>query len=565
MNKMVDKLLDAVRFMLYGMLIVISFLLFQAWQKEHPQTNQTATTAVATAGATQGNAHLPAGAAQALETSTSTPATSRVVPATPADVKPAIAADTKGQLITVTTDVLKVQIDTDGGDIVKAELLKYPKSLGSKTPYTLLTDNKEHRYIAESGLLSKRGPDTTAAQAKYTTDKTSYELAPGKDKLFVTLHWKKNGVDVEKTFTFKRDQYQVSVAYDVKNNSSTAWTGHVYNQLMRTDTPPKNGGGFVSLTTYFGAAVSSPDKRFEKVTFKDMKNQPLSKQIKDGWVSMIQHYFISAWIPPQDATFNYYSQVNDDNMYAIGMIGPALTVDPGKQATTLSKLYVGPSITDRLETVAPGLNLTIDYGWFWFISMAIFWMMQKIYDVVGNWGWSIVLVTIIIKLLFYKLSAKSYRSMSLLKKLQPKLERLKEQYGDDKQKLTQATMELYKKEKVNPMSGCLPILIQIPVFIGLYWVLVESVQLRQAPFILWIHDLSTHDPYYILPLLMGLSMFIQQRLNPPPPDPTQAKVMMFMPVIFTFMFANFPAGLMLYWFVNNTLSFLQQWYVMRTL
>lgn len=247
------------------------------------------------------------------------------------------------------------------------------------------------------------------------------------------------------------------------------------------------------------------------------------------------------------------------------MIGPKVEVKPGEQISTASKFYAGPAIAENLEKVAPGLQLSIDYGWLWIISVSIFWMMQRIYNLLGNWGWSIVIVTLLIKLMFYHLSAKSYRSMSGLKKLQPKINSLKERFGDDKQKFTQATLELYRKEKVNPMSGCLPILVQIPVFIALYWVLIESVQLRQAPFMFWIQDLSTYDPYYILPVLMGLSMFLQQRLNPPPPDPMQAKLMMLMPVVFTVLFAKFPAGLMLYWFVNNTLTFLQQWYVMHSM
>lgn len=295
-----------------------------------------------------------------------------------------------------------------------------------------------------------------------------------------------------------------------------------------------------------------------------MQKSNLSQTISGGWAAMVQHYFVTAWIPSKVTASDYYSKVTPEGLFGIGMINSQVTVPSHEKMMVQSKLYTGPALTDRLEKAAPGLQLTIDYGIFWFISIAIFWLMQKVHDFIGNWGWAIVITTLIIKLLFYKLSAKSYRSMSMLKKLQPRMERLKELYGADRQKLTQATMDLYRQEKVNPMGGCLPILIQIPVFIALYWVLVESVQLRQAPFILWIHDLTAKDPYYILPLLVGLSMFLQQRLSPPPPDPMQAKVMMFMPVIFTALFLNFPAGLMLYWFVNNMLSFLQQWYIMRT-
>lgn len=546
---MLDKALDFVRIVLFGVLALIGFLLYEAWQKDFPPPSVSAPSAmVATETANRYAPSLPA------SNTGSAPASAAIA---------AVAPPAEGKLISVKTDLLDIQIDTLGGDIVTSNLLHYAESLGSKTPFLLLNNDPKTRYIAESGLLSKVGPDTSKAQALYTASQAAYQLQPGQNELTVKLNWEMNGISVTKTFTFVRNSYEVKVGYEVLNRSAQPWSGNLYTQLMRTNTPPANHGGFVNLTTYFGAAISSPQKPFEKVTFKQMQEKNLSQSIQDGWAAMIQHYFITAWIPPKSTVSNYYSQVTPDGLYAIGMMGPAMTVQPGSQMATETKLYVGPAIADLLEKTAPGLKLTIDYGWFWFISGIIFWMMQKIYDVIGNWGWSIVLVTVVIKLLFYQLSAKSYRSMSKLKNLQPRIEALKERLGDDKQKLTQETLALYRAEKVNPMSGCLPILIQIPVFIALYWVLVESVQLRQAPFIFWIHDLSQQDPYYVLPVLMGLSMFIQQRLNPPPPDPMQAKVMMLMPVIFTVMFANFPSGLMLYWFVNNTLSFMQQWYIMR--
>ncbi len=546
-------MLDYIRVALFTLLIICGFLLYQAWDKDHPKPlNVLPTASMPT------DRYIPASLNQP-QAQTETNVAPSVV-----NSAPNLAPPAQGQIVHVKTDVLDVSIDTRGGDIIEANLLKYPLALHSSTPFTLFNDNKESRYIAESGLVSSQGPDTPREQALYTVSQTQYNLADGEKQVAVNLSWQKDGLNVTKTFTFTRDSYEVKVDYQVHNQSTAPWTGNLYTQLMRTNTPPPSNGGIVNLATYFGAAISTPDTRFEKVTFKDMANKGLSQTAKDGWAAMIQHYFIGAWVPPKDATSTYYSKVTDSGLYTIGMIGKPLTVAPGQQITTQAKLYAGPAIADKLEQTAPSLNLTIDYGWFWFISALIFWMMQKIYDVVGNWGWSIVLVTIVIKLLFYQLSAKSYRSMSGLKRLQPKIEALKQRYADDKQKLTQATIELYKQEKVNPMSGCLPLLIQIPVFIALYWVLVESVQLRQAPFIFWIRDLSQHDPYYVLPILMGISMFIQQRLNPPPPDPMQAKLMMAMPVVFTVLFANFPAGLMLYWFVNNTLSFLQQWYIMRS-
>lgn len=547
-----ENLLDYVRIALYTVLIILGFFLYQAWEKDHPATDAPA-----------------ANAAQTMPGSRYVPDTS-AVPASAANTAspsvPAAAPQTVGQLVHVTTDLLDVTIDTRGGDIVSVKLLDYPESLSDpKQAFVLLNDDAKTRYLAESGLLSTMGPDTSKGQALYTTAQTSYTLAPDQDELTVTLNWKDDkGLAVAKNFTFNRNSYEINVGYAVQNKTPNTWQGNLYTQLMRTDTPPVGSGGFINLATYFGAAFSTPAKPFQKLSFSDIKKESLNTVSQGGWAAMLQHYFISAWIPAQTATSTYYSKVTPDGLYTIGMIGQPLVAAPGATVETQAKLYAGPTLGDQLEKAAPSLKLTIDYGWFWFISAIIFWMMQKIYDVVGNWGWSIVIVTIIIKLIFYKLSAKSYRSMSGLKKLQPRIEMLKERYGDDKQKLTQATLELYKQEKVNPMSGCLPILVQIPVFIALYWVLVESVQLRQAPFILWIHDLSQQDPYYILPVLMGLSMFVQQRLNPPPPDPLQAKLMMLMPVVFTVLFANFPAGLMLYWFVNNTLSFLQQWYIMRS-
>lgn len=550
---MVETMLDYVRMALYISLLVLGLFLYQAWEREHPK--QLPTTQL-TQEVTSTNAHFIPSVQNA------TPATTSMA------IQPSTAAlppSATGEIVHVTTDTLAVDIDTRGGDIVGVQLLKYPETLGSKTPFTLLNQNPKHEYLAESGLLSTNGPDTSKEQALYTVEQNSYTLAPDQNQLAVKLTWKNaEGIKVSKIFNFVRDSYEIKVGYQIQNQSATPWQGHLYTQLIRTNDPPPTQGGMVNLTTYFGAAISTPQKPFQKITFKEMQEKNLSQTFAGGWAAMIQHYFISAWVPPKDTTSTYYSRVSPNGLYTVGMIGQPLVVAPGATANVDAKLYTGPTIANRLEQTAPGLKLTIDYGWFWFISAIIFWMMQKIYDVVGNWGWSIVLVTIVIKILFYQLSAKSYRSMSALKKLQPRMEALKERYGDNKQKLTQATLELYKQEKVNPMSGCLPILIQIPVFIALYWVLVESVQLRQAPFILWIHDLSQHDPYYVLPILMGISMFIQQRLNPPPPDPMQAKIMMLMPVIFTVLFANFPAGLMLYWFVNNTLSFLQQWYIMRS-
>ncbi len=549
---MPTRSLDFIRIALYAILIALVLFLYQAYQKEHSdQSTITTTPSIQTPESSQNT--IPSLPEQVTH--------SHAISSAPLKKK------SDSHLIHIETDVLSADIDTVGGNFTQIKLLQYPEKLYSTEPFLLLNNTPDTRYLAQSGLISTEGPDTSETQAHYTADKKSYTLSNDKESMEVVLHWKNNkNISVDKVLTFKKNHYDVDVNYIVHNQSAQPWDGHLYFQLLRKNSEQNaHQNGLTSTVTYFGGAISSPDKRFQKISFKQMGQTNLNQTITGGWAAMIQHYFVSAWIPDHQESFQYFSKVNADNLYTIGMMSAPLSSPAGMTSSFHSTFYSGPLIADYLNPLSPTLKLSIDYGWFWFISGIIFWMMQHIYDVVGNWGWSIVIVTLIIKLLFFHLSAKSYRSMSGMKTLQPKLVALKERFAEDKQKLTQATIELYKKEKINPMSGCLPILIQIPVFIGLYWVLIESVELRQAPFILWIHDLSMKDPFYVLPLLMGLSMFLQQRLNPPSSDPTQAKIMLFMPVVFTALFMNFPAGLMLYWFVNNTLSFLQQWFIMRSI
>lgn len=466
--------------------------------------------------------------------------------------------------VIVKTDVLDVAIDPVGGIINNAKLLKYSQSLqASQDPITLLNDTEAYRYTADSGLVSKDGPTTLRERPTYTTTVQQYSLKPQEKTLTVDLHWQNaQGLNVIKRFVFHRNSYVIDVNYLVENKTNQAWQGHFYGELIRKNTPPPRSGLF-GVSSYFGASVSTENKSYQKVSFNSMQKKPLSAKSQGGWVAMQQHYFLTAWIPDSTGLNHYFSKVLGDDTYGIGMTGPKITVNPNEKTTVKATLYVGPELPKILDTVAPHLGLTIDYGWLWFISLILFWLMNGIYFLVGNWGWAIVGVTLLIKVIFYRLSAASYGSMAAMRSLQPKLEALKEKFGDDKQQLSQATFELYKKEKINPLGGCLPILIQIPVFIALYWVLIESVELRQAPFILWIHDLSVKDPYYILPIIMGITMFLQQRLTPASPDPMQARVMYVMPIIFTALFLNFPAGLVLYWIVNNSLSILQQWYIMR--
>lgn len=532
------------------LLAIIAAFIWHGWTQTHPtETTATSTPAVASsvASATSGlTGGLPT-VSNATATNTSTTTTAPV--STPAN---------NADIVTVTTDLMKLAIDARTGNIVSAELLGYPQSLDNKQPVQLLNDNANTRYIAESTFTNANGTPIVLS-----AENSQYHMADNQQQLVVKLTGRDaNNVEVTKTFTFNRGSYAIQMNYLINNDSAQNWQGNLYTQLIRQNSNVEQGGMF-HINAFFGASLSTATNNYEKIAFNDIAKKPIDVSSPGGWVAMQQHYFLSAWVPNASQVNQYYTKALPDNTYAIGAIGPQVTVKPNENTSVGATLYVGPELDNQLKTVAPHLDLTIDYGWLWFISAAIFWCMQKIYDVIGNWGWSIIIVTLIIKGLFYKLSNTSYKSMARMRDLAPKLKELQERFRDDRQKLSQATMELYRKEQVNPLSGCLPILIQLPVFIALYWVIVESVQFRQAPFIFWIHDLSVKDPYYILPILNGLAMFIQQKLNPPPADPTQAKIMMLMPVIFVVLFLNFPSGLVLYWLANSTFSIAQQWWVMR--
>ena len=466
------------------------------------------------------------------------------------------------QLIRVETDLLQVEIDRVGGNIIGAKLKKYPVSLSDKDKSVqLLNSNPKNYYVMQSNYTALSPENSSGPNLLFSSAKTHYVLDKNKDQLSVSLvAHSKSGLTIRKAYTFTRDKYAIGFKSAVHNQSSKPWTGSFYLQLLR-----KEGASdqkYFGMKAYRGASYSSPETPYKKLSFKEMSKQDLNQNIKGGWAAMQQHYFLSAWIPEPGQEYHYYSHTNDE-VYTIGMVYPQSTLKPGATLTQKATFFVGPELTDRLKKLAPGLDLTIDYGWLTVFSKAIFWVMQHIYQFIGNWGWSIVLVTLLIKLAFYHLSTVSFRSMAKMRELQPRIAALKERYGDDKQKLSQATMEMYRSSKVNPMGGCLPMLIQIPVFFALYYVLIESVQLRQAPFIFWIHDLSIKDPFYVLPILMGISMFVQQRLSPQPADAAQAKMMMVLPVIFTVLFLNFPAGLVLYWLINNCAQTLHQWYALK--
>lgn len=550
--------MDFRRVILYTAFFIVSLVLWNKWEAQH--ASQQVLLAKETATYQNQKSDVPQFSGINTETK-KLPVNNQVLQS---DIPLAHKETTNlsAQIIHVKTDVLDAKITTKGGNLIYTSLSKYPKDINHAEPFVLLNKQQNSYYVAQSGLVSEDGPDQVSGQAIYTTAKTQYDLNKG-DDLTVDLTWTgKNGIQVIKTFTFHRNSYVIDVGYIIKNSGTKPWVGYQYNQLNRRYTDADSSGMF-QFHTYLGAAISSKAKPYEKITYADMKDDPLERSIQGGWAAMVQHYFLSAWIPAPDQVYRYYSRILDNDHYVIGMLSPKILVKAGETKTIKNRLYVGPELTNVLKTVAPHLELTVDYGILWFISITIFKVMEIIHGFIGNWGWSIVLVTALIKLLLYYPSSISYRSMAKMRKLQPKIEALRERIGDDRQKMSQELMALYKKEKCNPLSGCLPILIQIPIFLGLYWVLIESVELRQAPFIFWIHDLSAKDPYYILPIIMGLTMFIQQKLSPPPPDPTQAKIMLLMPVFFTVLFLNFPSGLVLYWLVNNVLSILQQWYITR--
>jgi YidC/Oxa1 family membrane protein insertase len=550
--------MDYRKIILYAAILVVALVLWNTWQRDYPQAAAGTDTTTISTSAT----NLPAnGAVPGITQSTSTvPVINHVAQHQPqgaANVTVAAGA----HLVQVKTDVLNIAINTLGGNIDQVQLLKYNQKLHqNNTPVELFTTDPTTYYVAQSGLTGAEGPDTQKGQVTYQTSQNFYELTPGTQQLQVHLTWHGNGLTVVKTYTFTQGSYAVQMRYDITNDSGKVWTGSMYTQLARKP-PTEHHSLLTSYATFTGAAVSSPSDHYQKEKFSNFSDAPINQSTTEGWAAMIQQYFLSAWVPPAQQNYTYYSSVSGD-IYTVGMYSTPIVVAAGQTATTSSNLYMGPAIASNLDQLSPYLHMTIDYGWLWFIAQFIFWMMKHIFDVVGNWGWSIILVTVVIKLIFYPLSTKSFRSMAYMRKLQPKVAQLKEKLGDDKQAMSRAMMDLYRKEKVNPLSGCLPIIIQIPVFIALYWVIMQSVELRQAPWILWVQDLSTHDIYYILPVIMGLLMFVQQKLSPPPPDPTQAKVMMFMPVIFTVLFLGFPSGLVLYWITNTLTTVLHQYYIM---
>ena len=546
-------------FLLFA-LLAVAYLLWMAWEKDYaPVPAQNAPVAAASSNAPADNAVPGAGNA----------ATPAIASGTPPTVTAAA-----GQLITISNDVLRLTVDTRGGSVVRADLLGYPaepvtRKHPNPPPVRLLDDAQSDYFVAQSGLVSAGSP-APDHRALFQSAQAHYELSSGMPELKVDLTWQQGGIKVTKTYTLKRGQYVVGLDQRIDNASATPWQGNAYEQLQRAPRPAHTSWlqnmTDPSSASFFGAGWYSPDDHFQSLRFEKFQKDPLQQSFAGGWAAMLQHYFFAAWIPPAQQKASYSTDVvnasGEHPTYLIRTVSPGMTVAPGQSASTGARLYIGPKLVSTLDTVAPGLALATNYGVFTVIAQPMHALLSWLEKVSGNWGVAIILLVLIIKGLTWKLTAAQYRSSAKMRKLQPRVSALKERYGDDKQKMQMAMMELYKKEKVNPMTGCFPVLITIPIFYGLYEVLRESVELRQAPFVGWIHDLSAPDPYFVLPALYTLVMLGQQYLMPATGmDPTQAKMMKFMPLIFAVLFAFFPAGLCLYYVVNGMVSLGQQWYI----
>lgn len=554
--------MDIQRALLIGAILLLSFMLLSEWvnfraaKDAGREAAQRLTQPIAPAPDTPdlpGQEAVDAGSNEDLPT---------VQSAQPPKEAPSLSA--AQQIIRVYTDTLQVAIDRSGGDIVEVALPKFLAAIDDPTtPFVLLENNRQRVYVAQSGLIGKNGIDGES-RARYTSAQTRYDMNDD-DELAVDLFWENGqGLKVTKRFAFTRGSYLVDVSFIVDNRGRERWQGNLFAQIKRdSTTAPQSDNSGMGMQPFLGAATTTPDERFRKFSFEKMRKEPFRERLQGGWIAMIQHYFLSAWVPKREQTHTYSTRVTSSGFNIAGFTSPALIVDPGNTAKVSAHFYAGPKDQYSLEKISPFLELSVDYGWLWWLAQPLFWLLTKIHALVGNWGGAIILLTVLIKAAFFKLSATSYRSMANMRRLQPQIQDIREQYSDDKQKQSQAMMDLYRKEKVNPMGGCLPILVQMPVFIALYWVLMESVELRHAPFMLWIDDLSVMDPYFVLPLLMGTSMWFMQKLNPPPPDPMQAKIMQWLPIVFTFFFLWFPAGLVLYWVVNNLLSIAQQYIITR--
>ncbi len=534
--------MDSQRNLLIIALLFVSFMIWQAWEQDKaPQPQAQQTTQTPTAAGSAADQGVPASG--------------------------------QGKLIKVKTDVLELTINTRGGDVEQALLLTYPKELGSNEPFQLLETTPDFLYQAQSGLTGRDGPDNPANGPRplYNVDKDSFTLADGQNELVIPMTYTDSaGNAFTKSFTFKRGEYAVNVGYNVKNAGEKPLELSTFGQLKQTINLPKardTGSSNFALHTFRGAAYSTSSEKYSKVKFDNIAdNDNLNANSQNGWVAMLQQYFATAWVPRNDGTNNFYTTNLGNGVAAAGYKSAPTLVQPGQTGQLNSTLWVGPEIQDKMAAVAPHLDLTVDYGWLWFISQPLFKLLKWIHGFVGNWGFAIIIITFIVRGIMYPLTKAQYTSMAKMRMLQPKIQAMRERLGDDKQRISQEMMALYKSEKVNPLGGCFPLLIQMPIFLALYYMLMGSVELRHAPFALWIHDLSAQDPYYILPILMGVTMFFIQKMSPTTvTDPMQQKIMTWMPVIFTVFFLWFPSGLVLYYIVSNLVTILQQQLIYRGL
>lgn len=536
------------RILLYFTLFFLIYLIWAQWQMDYGPQPVASTPAEVQAEKSQ-TADVPQAASDGVKTPSMT----------------SIEADTTdtNQRIRVVTDVMDLEIDTRGGDVRRLVLREY--SVTAKNPedhLVLMTDEHINFQIAQSGLVSVNKGTAPSHNTIYKSEKNIYRLAEGEDEIEVPLYWENDeGVKVKKVMRFRRNDYVIDVDYFIQAGTKD-WSGSDYMQIVRSR--PMEGDGNAFIYTYTGGVVYNEEIKYEKYDFDDIAESNLNYQLDDGWVAMIQHYFLVSWVPEEGKNNLYFSRYNrEKDHYTMGTRTSAVSIGAGDTGKISSRLVVGPKLQNKLEEIAPGLDLTVDYGILTIFAKPLFWLLNFFYEFFENWGWAIIFLTLTVKLLFYKLSEMSYRSMAKMRKVAPRVQQLKEQYGDDRQAMSKAMMDMYKREKINPMGGCFPILVQMPVFISLYWVLLESVEMRHAPFILWLDNLTDKDPYFVLPVIMGVSMFIQQKLNPAPIDPIQQKVFQIMPFAFTIMFAFFPSGLVLYWVVNNILSIAQQYVITR--
>ena len=550
--------MDPVRLLLISTTAVLSLMLLIEWNQysdEYQKQQSELYTAAITEPGVSTNESVAAPVSQGINDG---------IPSVNQETNPLSVLLDDSETFNLSTDALDLVVSADGGDVVSASLPKFPVRLDTPDqPFRLLENNNLRRYVAQSGLIGPDGIDASGNRARYASQGVTNN---GDGSHTLTLAWTGNdslGMQVYKRFTAHDDRYDVDVSFDIRNGGSSVASVTSFAQLKRDNTQAPDGNTGFGVSPYLGAALTQPDERYTKLSFSDLSDEPFSKRLPAGWVAILQHYFVSAWIPSQQASHDYFASQLSNGDNVIGYKNQNVDIAPGSAATITQTLYVGPKDQVALAALAENLDLVIDYGWLWWLAQPLFWLLTLIQQFVINWGLAIIALTIVIKLIFFRLSAASYKSMAKMRTVQPKIQSIRDQYADDKAKQQQAMMELWKKEKINPMGGCLPMLIQMPVFIALYWVLLESVELRHAPFILWIEDLSAMDPYFVLPILMGISMWLMQRLNPAPPDPMQAKIMMYMPIAFTFLMMWFPAGLVLYWLCNNLLSFAQQYVVTR--